>query len=273
MIIQALTTGAEVQGMGLLGNTQSTYQPKSATLEVDTAPIKETSESFDSMEDEEELFTVPTTKEERDELIVSHQYIVEALARKYAKAGYRGCDYDELVGVGNLRLVQCAYSYSAEHKVKFSTYAYKSVTNEMMSFISQNFTILSTSHRQRRKANADLVEQKRHGEEATAFDDFIVSSTDSPDFIDVADEEDCFKDVVEIDFYESLVQNLQLILDPDEYDVFMLRTGLADGVEHTLIEIGKERGVDEANIRYYYNKALSKIRSNPKILINVGIDK
>ena len=40
MIIQALTTGAEVQGMGLLGNTQSTYQPKSATLEVDTAPIK-----------------------------------------------------------------------------------------------------------------------------------------------------------------------------------------------------------------------------------------
>ena len=61
------------------------------------------------------------------------------------------------------------------------------------------------------------------------------------------------------------VRSLLEELSPKERKILEMRHGLADGVTHTLEEVGKEFGVTRERIRQIEAKAHEKIRQNDKI--------
>jgi len=61
------------------------------------------------------------------------------------------------------------------------------------------------------------------------------------------------------------MKNILIDLTPREQKILEMRFGLADGIQHTLEEVGKEFGVTRERIRQIEAKALDKIRQHGKL--------
>lgn len=208
---------------------------------------------------------------DEERLIEDNLGIVKSLAMKYAKAGYRGCDFEELVAVGNLRLVKCAKSFDDTTGVKFSTYAYKSIEGEILSYIHKNMAILSVPVRDMREMNKNLMEQKNQGAEAVALDKLSVLSIDSDECQETGELEPGFDEALNTEFMGWLLSEIQLIVKPKEYDILCKVFGLNGAEPMPRKDVAKELGVSPSRIGMIIDNVMRKIR-NSKYIMSVLVD-
>lgn len=78
-------------------------------------------------------------KEERDKLIEDNLGLVYHVVNKYfSKYG----DRDEFISVGSIGLIKAANAYDENSNLKFSTFAYKCIYNEISRFLNvQNYDV------------------------------------------------------------------------------------------------------------------------------------
>jgi len=78
----------------------------------------------------------------RDDLILSHLWVVRSVASSLKSSLLFAAEWDELVAAGNLALVEAAGRFEARHDCQFRTYAYACVRGAML----KSFTRVDGHH-------------------------------------------------------------------------------------------------------------------------------
>ena len=74
--------------------------------------------------------SIPLDRQQRDALIVAHQGLVRRVARTMVRSVPRHVSVDDLVGFGQLGLIDAATRFDPARGVQFNTFAYYLSTQE-----------------------------------------------------------------------------------------------------------------------------------------------
>ena len=115
----------------------------------------------------QEQTTILSTAE-RDELIEQHRSYVRALAVKLLRSLPQQIDLNELIGYGNIGLIEAAERYNPRRGVSFSTFAHYRIRGAIFDGLREMGYYSRSAHRQARfAANAnDLLQASADDEQA-----------------------------------------------------------------------------------------------------------
>jgi len=82
------------------------------------------------------------TTPNRDDLIISHLWVVKSVANMLKTSCLFSADWDELISAGNFALVKAAHRFEGRNGCQFKTYAFKFVRGEML----RSFTRIDGHH-------------------------------------------------------------------------------------------------------------------------------
>lgn len=105
--------------------------------EIDIITPCKSSEEFDS---------VSLTEAEKEEMVIKNQGLLHKIVNTFALKSFKSGQYqrDDLVGVGMVGLTKALNSYKKNKDTKFSTYATKCITNEILYFLRKENKHLQT---------------------------------------------------------------------------------------------------------------------------------
>lgn len=174
----------------------------------------------------------------RDELVTQNMGFVYWMAKKYAQLA----EYDELIGAGELGLVEAANRYNPR-KGKFTTYAMWWVRKEMLTVVQQQNPVRVPSHRLKEIAPRQLLH-----------------NADSAWWQKLQDRQSlALEKVEEMDAWNHLRECLALLSEQHQ-EVLAWRFGLDGRETLTLEETGKRIGLCRERIRQLQNEALGRLR-------------
>ncbi len=220
-----------------------------------------------------------------DELVNCNLRLVMKIAHQYKGLGV---DLEDIVGAGNVGLLEAARRYKADRKVRFDSYAHYWIRYEIRNLISRmaGATTLSTS-----KYNNDRIireTKEEMGEQAT--DEEVSKKCGfSPKHVrevlnrsnkkvylaqkvrgdnDKKTYLDLFEDATQRNAYDSIDRQDQLdllyrslnVLDNREKYIIESFFGLHDMKQKSMTEIGNEFGFTREYIRQIRHEALKKLR-------------
>lgn len=195
-----------------------------------------------SRAEEERLFQEMTCGNEarrqkaRSALIEHNLRLVSHIVGKYARLG----SGDDLFSIGCIGLIKATDTFSPEKKIRFSSYAAKCVTNEILMYLRAG------KKSSRDISLSDPIESDRDGNPLT-LGDLIADDSDLPALIDRRlDAEKLGRLVAE--------------LPPRERQVVRMRYGLGGGAPLTQQQIARKLGISRSYVSRIEKKALLTLR-------------
>ena len=174
----------------------------------------------------------------RQKLIEHNMRLIVHVARKYK---IPGCTFDDLISIGSIGLIKAVRSYDMDTGTSLSTYAARSIENEIL-----------MSLRQSRKQQGDVSLDEPLGTDrdgnAVSFADLLGTS---PDLV----EEEVRRRIT-----LSGVKRALPTLPPRERLVLSLRYGLKDGAVHPQHEIAKMLGISRSYVSRVEKHAVELLR-------------
>ena len=177
-------------------------------------------------------------KEARDLLISHNMRLVVHIAKKYGNYS----DQEDLISVGNIGLLKAVNSFSPDKGTALVTYAAKCIDNEIL-------MVLRSSKRTNKNISLfDPVGRDKEGNEITIAETIV-----DPEI-------SVFDQVNDKLRRESLIEFIQKILTPREYEIIKYRYGLDGGGAKTQKEISNELNISRSYVSRIEKKVLARIR-------------
>lgn len=203
--------------------------------------------SLDDSESEE------LTPNERDELTINNEALVHFVAKKFQNTGI---DHDELTGIAYLGFTKALNGYKKNRGVKFTTYAYNCMFNEILFYLRKE-----KKHRDKTVPMSNPVTTDKDGH---IFDEESRISSQ------IHNEERSLEDTAIIGQAVEFLNEIIDELSETEQLIIKSRYGLHGHKIKTQKEIADETKMSQANISKLEKTILTKIS---KILTaRYGID-
>ena len=205
--------------------------------------------TFDNIFDDEPEFilhekesiktTQVMTKEEAEKIAEGNLGLVYNLANKFA---YGRNDHDEIVGVAYMGYVKAINGFDARKGVKFVTFAFRGITNEILFYIRNE-------HKETEKLVPMnlLISTDKNGNELELED---VLSDDEQNI----EEEFAMQDTLRI-----MMSVIDTYLTPEEQKIIKERFGI-QCIQKTQSQIAEELDMSQANISKKEKNIIQKIK-------------
>lgn len=179
------------------------------------------------------------TKEEAEKIAESNLGLVYNLANKFA---YGRTDHDEIVGVAYMGYVKAINGFDARKGVKFVTFAFRCITNEILFYIRNE-------HKETEKLVPMnmLISTDKNGNELELED---VLRDDEQNI----EEEFAIKDTLRI-----MMSVIDTYLTPEEQKIIKERFGI-QCIQKTQSQIAEELDMSQANISKKEKNIIQKIK-------------
>ena len=203
------------------------------------------------LSEEEEIRRIKEYKngslEARNILIEHNLRLVAHISKKYISAvKLSSADFDDLVSIGTIGLINWIDSFNPEKNVRVVTYVSRCIENEILMYIRSTKKSIGDIFLQ------DPVGHDFDGNEITVMD--VIRSEENP----VPDEVGQRIEMADI------INKMSDVLDERELLILKMRYGLYSGEEITQREIADMLGISRSYVSRIEKKALKKINDAVK---------
>ena len=190
------------------------------------------------------------TSQEEDDLAMNNMDLVHFIANKWAVGRH---DRDDIFGVAEQGLVKAIHGYDPRKKNKFSTFAYKCITNDIIFYI--------------RKAN-------RNAQHCVSMETLVAADSNGKEQVleDILGvDNDMQHDVAHQEVIDVMHECIKKYLSADEKKIIKFRFGL-DADTMTQLEVAKVLHMSQANISKRERSILIKLRIIMKARLGDNIE-
>jgi RNA polymerase primary sigma factor len=230
----------------------------------------------------------------KNKLIVSNLRFVVSVAKTFQN---QGLTFEDLVNEGNLGLIKALERYDPNIGVKFFSYAVWWIRQSIMQAIMETGKIVRIPTNKKESyhlINKHIDKLTQKFERTPTLDEIVESvgefdnnkineilktnfkqiSLDEPVFQKNGDEDTTMNDLLpSYKIYESSKQqkvlddvtDLLSVLSEMERDIIIMHYGIFSDDKYTLEEIGAKYKLSRERVRQIEDKAIKKLRNNPKI--------
>lgn len=183
------------------------------------------------------------TSEERDILAAKNMALVHSIVKRF---GNTGIEYNELLSAGFVGYTKALTTFAKGKDVKFSTYAYRCIKNEILYFLRRE-----KRHRDNDVSLSKPMSTDKNGNVMT------VESTISNEDMGVKSVED---NVIMGENVKVMIEIIQNDLTEIESFIMMERNGLNGHKAKTQKEIADDINMSQANVSKLEKNTMEKIR-------------
>lgn len=185
------------------------------------------------------------TEKEKLKLAEENMSLVHYVAKRFLSTGI---DYNELVSIGLVGYAKALNTFEYNKNTKFSTYAIKCITNEILIFLkNENKRVPTVSL-------SSVISTDKNGNELNIEDVLDENGDNSNMVYDQVEEKILLNEDIKL-LYEAINE-----LDEDERTFIILKYGLFDNKVRTQKEIGEVLNLSQAQISKLQNIVLNKLR-------------
>lgn len=173
-----------------------------------------------------------------DELITSNTGLAYHVAHKFKSTGI---EIEELAQVGMIGLIKAARTFKPEKQVKFSSYAARCITNEILMYLRGYKKHIHQTSLDAPVGSADGVDREIYLSDVLGTDPDAVSRT------------------VEMQEDTALLHNLIKKLDPRSQEILKLRYGLNGREALTQREVSRRLGITQSYVCRIEKKIIARL--------------
>jgi RNA polymerase sporulation-specific sigma factor len=178
---------------------------------------------------------------EAKNILIEHNLrLVAHVVKKYQGAED---DLDDLISVGTIGLIKAISTFDANKSTRLSTYAARCIDNELLMLL-----------RSRKKYAKEVSLYEPIGTDKEGNEINLLDVMEGP-VVDVVEDYSTREDV------SRLMDSIETVLSPKEYQVICFRFGLFGEEEQTQREIARKLGISRSYVSRIEKNALLKLRA------------